>query len=146
MTVDQIIELLNQDLRNEYKHHRFYLHASFVLRGFERLYFGSWLKKQAMEELEHIEEFAAKIVALGGDPTADANDFPKNLVDAQDILKYAITMEQEVVTNYHVRLKQSQELSESTGQHFDLVLLYEDQIEDSQRDIDEMIKFLPRLK
>ncbi len=143
MTVDQIVELLNQDLRNEYKHHRFYLHCSFVLRGFDRLHFGSWLKGQSDEELGHVKIFADKIVALGGQPTVEANDFPTNLTDSDDILKYALTMEQEVVTNYHVRLKQAHDLYEETGQHYDLVLLYEEQIEDSQRDIDEMLRFLP---
>lgn len=142
MTLDQIIELLNQDLRNEYKHFRFYLNASFVLKGFDRLHFGKWLEDQATEELAHIKLFANKIVALGGKPAIQHNDFQSDLTDSTAILKYAIAMEQEVVTNYHVRLKQTHELYEVTGQHYDIVLMYEEQIEDSQKDIDEMLRFL----
>ncbi len=137
-----MIELLNEDLKNEYKHHHFYLHASFVLRGLDRLHFGPWLRKQAEEELNHVAEFANKISALGTLPTTESNPFPNNLTKAQDILNFAISMEKEVVANYHLRLKQASHLYESTGKYYDLVLLYEDQIEDSQRDIDEMIKMV----
>ena len=139
-TLDQMIGLMNEDLKNEYKHHRFYLHASFVLRGLDRLHFGDWLRKQAAEELDHVAEFANKIAALGTLPTTESNDFPVNLTKAEDILAYAIIMEQEVVTNYHMRLKQAQSLYENTDKHYDIVLLYEDQVEDSQKDLDEMVR------
>src|SRR4051812_19174815 len=86
ITLDQMIGLLNEDLKNEYKHHRFYLHASFVLRGLDRLHFGDWLRKQAAEELEHVAEIANKIAALGTLPTTECNDFPANLTKAEDIL------------------------------------------------------------
>jgi len=142
MTLEQMVELLNEDLRNEYKHHRFYLHASFVLRGLERLYFGDWLRKQAAEELDHVTQFANKITSFGTMPTTEANDFPNNLTRASDILNYAIQMEQEVVANYHQRLLAAEELSASTGKYYDLVLLYEEQIEHSQSDIDEMLKMV----
>lgn len=128
MTLDQMIALMNEDLKNEYKHHRFYLHASFVLRGLERLHFGPWLHQQAMEELDHIKEFADKITALGTMPTTEANDFPTNLTKASDILTYAIEMEKEVVANYHQRLQQAAALHEATGQFYDLVLHYESQV------------------
>jgi len=141
-TLDQMIGLMNEDLKNEYKHHRYYLHASFVLRGLERLHFGDWLRKQAAEELVHVGEFADKIAALGTLPTTESNDFPVNLTKAEDILAYALIMEKEVIVNYHERLKQAQALYDNTGQHYDIVLLYEDQVEDSQKDIDEMVRMV----
>ncbi len=135
-----MVSLLNEDLKNEYKHHKFYLHASFVLRGFERLYFGEWLKNQSNEELEHVTAFANKITALGTMPTHESNEFPTNLTRAKDILTYALEMEREVVENYHTRLKQANELFETTGKYYDLVIFYEEHIEHSQSDIDEMLK------
>jgi bacterioferritin (cytochrome b1) len=73
MTLENIIELMNQDLANELKHFNFYLNAYFSLRGFDRLHFGSWLEKHADEELAHVKMFANKIVALGGIPVTESN-------------------------------------------------------------------------
>jgi ferritin len=140
MKNEHIVSLLSEDMKNEYKHHRFYLHSSFVLEGHERLYFVDWLKKQAAEELHHVEEFANKITSFGHIPPVFGYEFPTDLRKMKDILNYAIQMEMEVVDNYHNRLKHFEELSEKTGKHFDLVLHYEDQIEDSQRDVDEMLR------
>ena len=144
MTIDEMVALLNQDLQNEYKHHLFYLHAFNSVRGMERVYLSPWLKKQSDEESEHVQEFASKIVALGATPVSglQANQFPVNLTSTQDILTYALAMEQEVVANYHTRHAQATALYESTGQYYDLVVFLEDQIEDSQNDIDEMVKWL----
>jgi len=142
MTLDHMVVLLNEDLKNEYKHHRFYLHASFVLRGLDRLHFGKWLHDQAMEELDHVKEFADKITGLGYTPVAEANPFPTNLTRAEDILAYALDMEKEVIVNYHQRIVQAEELVAKTGKHYDLILHYEEQIEDSQKDIDEMVRMI----
>ena len=140
MTLKQFVELMNEDIANELKHFNFYLNASFTLRGFDRLHFGAFLEKHSNEELAHVKMFASKIVANGGVPANYATDYPVNLTDSKSILKYAIGMEQEVVDNYHRRLKQAEDLVEKTGGHYDLVLFYEEQIEDSQNDLDEMNK------
>jgi hypothetical protein len=51
-------------------------------------------------------------------------------------------MEKEVVAIYQERIKHTEELHHHTKEHYDLVLLYEEQIEDSQHDIDELIKLI----
>ncbi len=142
MKLENIIELMNQDLANELKHFKFYLNAYFSLRGFDRLHFGSWLEKHADEELAHVKLFANKIVALGGSPVIEANSYSVGLTDAKDILKFAIDMETEVIENYHTRLKQMEDFSAKTGKYYDLVLFYEEHVEDSQNDLDEMNKML----
>ena len=142
MQLQNIIELMNQDLANELKHFKFYLNAYFSLRGFDRLHFGSWLEKHADEELAHVKMFANKIVALGGSPVVEANPYSVGLTDAKEILKFAIEMETEVIKNYHIRLKQMEDFSTKTGEFYDLVLFYEEHIEDSQNDLDEMNKML----
>lgn len=134
-----VVEFLNQDLANEYKHHRFYLHAGFVLTGLPRLFLGPWLKDQATEELSHVTEFANKVVAYGGQPTVGNLDFPTDLTNAKDILAYAVAMEKEVVENYKNRIKMLEDYDMS---FYDLILLYEEQVEHSQADIDEMVKIL----
>jgi bacterioferritin (cytochrome b1) len=145
MTLAEMIDLLNSDLENEYKHFRFYLHSSIMVTGMQRFFLVPWLIKQADEEKGHVIEFANKIRALGGIPTAESRQFPKNISEPYEIINYALQMEKEVVANYHVRHAQAVELSEKTGKHYDLVVLLEDQIEHSQQDIDELKMVLNQL-
>ena len=138
LSLSQMVDLLNSDLQNEYKHFRFYLHSSIMLTGLHRLFLTPWLVAQADEEKGHVIEFATKIRANGGVPTTESTDFPRDLVGPVDILKYALAMEQEVVSNYHIRHAQAEELSANTGKYYDLVVFLEDHIEHSQKDIDEL--------
>lgn len=142
MTVIEFVRLLNEDLRNELKHMMFYLHSSHVLSGMARLYLHDRLAEHAKDEMSHASQFASKIRALGGYPVHVPNAFATELTDANDILKYALAMEQEVVKNYHERHKQATTLYEETGSHYDLVIFLEEQIEESQEDIDELLKVL----
>lgn len=142
MTFKNILELMNQDLANELKHFHFYLNAYFSLRGFDRLHFGDWLEKQSSEELVHVKMFANKIVALEGSPITEPNSYPTGLTSSRDILRYAIDMEMEVIANYTARIKQLEEFHGTTNKRYDLILFYEEQIEDSQNDLDEMLKMI----
>jgi ferritin len=147
MQVKELVDLLNEDLRNEYKHHLFYLHSFNVLIGLERLYLGPWLKSQAEEEAVHVQEFAKKIVAFGAMPVSGLQSHPfPSLRSADSILGYALEMEKEVVANYHVRHAQATEVYETTHQHYDLVVFLEDQIEHSQGDIDEILRMLGEVR
>lgn len=142
MTIEELVDLINQDLSNEHKHHRFYLQSSFNVQGLERLFVKGWLEGQASEELGHIKEFAHLVAAFGITPTMYASEYPVNLTNAQEILSYALQMEQEVIANYHKRHRQATELHEKTGRYYDIIVFYEDQIEDSQHDVDEIVKLL----
>jgi bacterioferritin (cytochrome b1) len=142
MKKEKLIELLNGDLRNEYKHMLYYLHSSFMLLGFSRLYLKDLLETHAKEEMEHVTEFAEKIRALGGNPVCEISAFPTDLTDATLILQYALDMEKEVVRNYHERHKNAIEFYEATKANYDLVVFLEKHIEESQEDIDELTKVL----
>lgn len=138
MTNDEVVSLLNGDLRNEYKHMLFYLHGAIMLQGAERLHLGEFFKKQAESEMGHVLMFAHKIRALGGVPVnPPAFDFPP-ASDAKTLVAFAIEMEEEVIRNYHERLAQFEAREEQTGRGHDLVMFVEEQIEDSQGDTDEL--------
>lgn len=134
-----MVDLLNMDLQNEYKHMLFYLHCGNTLRGTERLYLGKMFYEHAAGEMEHVQQFAHKIRGLGGDPVSglSSNAFPTGVMDAGQMLRAALDMEEHVVNNYVVRRKQAEELGDTP-----LVLFLEDQIEDSQHDIDELRQLL----
>jgi len=135
MTVEEMVHLLNGDLKNEYKHMHFYLYAAASVTGVERYFLSDVLKKHAESELEHCVQFATKIRSYGYQPAAgsDANPFePKHTADG--VLRYALAIEEEVVANYKVRRQQAEELGDTA-----LVLILEEQIEDSQHDVDELM-------
>jgi bacterioferritin (cytochrome b1) len=143
MTQQDIIDALNGDIVNEYQHMLFYMHAASVLSGLERLYLGEFFRKQAESEMGHVLQFAHKIRALGGVPAgARSYDWSTLGNTAKSLLTYAANMEEEVVANYHRRLKQFEALEEKTGKFHDLVMFVEEQIEDSQNDLDEMYQLL----
>lgn len=134
MTVEEMVGLLNDDLRNEYKHMHFYLHAAAVVEGVERFWLSKLLREHAESELEHCLQFSTKIRSYGGYPIQGWQAKCCDTVEtARDILRYALCMEQEVVDNYKVRRQQAEELGDTA-----LVLFIEEQIEDSQHDVDEL--------
>lgn len=140
MNEAEIVTVLNSDLTNEYKHMLFYLHATAMLQGPDRLHLGEFFRKQAESEMGHVLQFAHKIRASGGVPVNPPAFSFAPFTTGKLLLQYAIEMEQEVVANYHRRLKEFERLEEATGRHHDLVMFVEEQIEDSQSDVDEMLQ------
>lgn len=133
MTREEMTNLLNGDLCNEWKHMHFYMHSANVLLGIERFFLVDVLKEHAVSEMQHVFEFAHKIRALGGIPVSTPNPYPTDLYNAKHVVSYALEMEAEVVANYHKRHKQAEELGDIS-----IVIMLEDQIEHSQKDIDEL--------
>jgi bacterioferritin (cytochrome b1) len=106
----------------------------------KQLHLGAFFRKQAESEMGHVLQFAHKIRASGGVPVNPPAFSFAPYTTGKLLLQYAIEMEQEVVANYHRRLKEFERLEEETGRHHDLVMFIEEQIEDSQSDVDEMLQ------
>lgn len=129
----EMIETLNRDLRNEWKHLRFYLyHASSVTGPLTEEYKEMFLK-EASGEMSHVTEFSDLIIGLGGVATDESNSFEK-FEDPFDIVTYALKMEEEVVSNYVQRMKDAQELGGVDGQWIEIFM--ENQIQKSRQDVD----------
>ena len=139
-TVAQMIDLLNGDLANEYKHMHFYLNAAVRVQGLHRAELREMLFGEAQSEMKHVQEFADLIVGLGGVPTTSVNGFRNNLTNPKEILQYAHDMEMEVVANYIQRQKDAQELGGAEGGWIDVFL--DDQIIHSRSDADHMRQML----
>ncbi len=135
MTKSEMIDLLNSDLSNEYKHMHFYLHSSFMIEGLHRAELGEFLREQSESEFQHVQQFAKMIVGLGGIPTTTFKSFP-TLTSPLEILRYALSMEREVLENYIVRQKQALELGGVDGAYIDN--FFDEQILDSRSDADEL--------
>lgn len=139
MTRQEMIDLLNSDLKNEYKHMLFYLRSSVLVRGLHREPIKAFLEREAQAEFTHVQDFSKRVVSIGGTPLAAANDFPV-LEDPREILTYALEMEHEVVENYARRMQQADELGGVDG--ITIRLFYEKQLEDSYNDMVEIKEML----
>lgn len=139
MTLPEMIEKLNADLRNEWKHMCFYLYHASALTGLHAEEFKEVFLKEAASELTHVTEFSDLIWGLGGAPTADRNEFPR-FTSVAAALNYALEMEREVVNNYVERIEQAITLPEPEATW--LVVFLEDQINHSRRDVDRFRRLL----
>lgn len=139
MTLPEVINLLLGDLRNEWKHLRFYLHHASAITGPHAEEYKEVFLKEAASEMEHVTEFSDLLWGLGGNPTPASNDFPL-FIDVRGALAYALEMEQEVVKNYAERIEQAETLPNPVGRWITIFL--EDQINHSQRDVDRYKRLL----
>ena len=128
-----IVDLLNEDLKNEYKHMNFYLYHASAITGLHREEYRELLLKSAADEMSHITAFSDLIIGLGGIPTSDSNPFNK-FTSPTDIINYAIQIEAEVVDNYVKRIQDANNLGGTDGRWLEIFL--EKQIEDSRQDLD----------
>jgi len=142
-SVAQMIDLLNGDLANEYKHMHFYLNAAIRVQGLHRAELREMLFSEAKSEMKHVQEFADLIVGLGGIPSTAIKGFRSDLTRPKDILQYAQDMENEVVANYIQRQKDAQELGGVEGRWIDVFL--DDQIIHSREDADNMKQMIAGL-
>jgi len=135
----EILNKLNNDLKNEWKHHCFYLHSASTIQGIDSIEYKEFLVEQSKEELEHILAFSDMIIGLGGIPTKEVNEYP-TLNSTKEILQYALAMEEEVVKNYVERINEAEELGGVDGRW--IVIFLESQIEDSRKDLDKIRQLL----
>ena len=141
-----MIELLNNDLKNEWKHLRFYLYHASAVVGLHAEEYKELFLKEAAGEMSHVTEFSDLIIGLGGTATFESNEFPL-LTDPNEIISYALKMEEEVVFNYVQRMKDASELMFSLenndgvdGQWIEIFL--EGQIQKSREDVDKYKQIL----
>ena len=80
MNKEEMIDVLNQDLKNEWMHLRFYLHHASMVTGLHCHEYKELFLKEAASEMEHVTQFSDLIIGLGGIPTTLSNEFPFSLI------------------------------------------------------------------
>ena len=141
MANQALLDMLQNDLKNERKHMNFYLYSAAVVQGLHRAEIGEFLLEEANSELAHVHEFSKMVVYLGGVPNMETNIFPIALTDVREILQYASDMEEEVATTYAKRLEELEKLPVDSETAV-LKVFYEDQIKDSwatAREVKQML-------
>ena len=136
---DKLIQQLNEDLKNEWKHLRFYLYHASAVTGLHCEEYKELFLKEATNEMAHVTAFSDMIIGMGGVATHESNDFEK-FTKPKDILTYALAMEEEVVKNYTDRMIDAEYLGGVDGQWLEIFL--EGQIQDSREDVDHFRQIL----
>ena len=140
MTLDQFLELMNNDLMREWTHLKFYLYHASAVTGLHAAEFREWLTDAAKGEMQHVGQFLDRLFGLGySQPAQSAHSFPALVLPA-DILAYAAKLENEVVTNYAERLKQLENFDHPAAAY--LKVFYEDQLQDSFEDCERILRML----
>ena len=142
MQINQIVSMLQEDLKNERKHMLFYLQAGVMVQGVHREELSEMFLKEAQDEHQHVVMFSRLIVQLGAIPNQEVASFPTDLVCPLKIIQYARDMEQEVSEIYSKRMIETS--NENRGSFESYVnLFYEDQLQDSQKTALELNQYIP---
>jgi bacterioferritin (cytochrome b1) len=148
MQLSEIVTLLNDDLKNEWKHMQFYLHHASAITGLHAHEYKEFLLEQAAGEMKHVQQFSDLLFGLGVVPTTEINEFAK-LTNAKSILESAAAMEEDVVKNYVKRIAQLSTLTfHSSAETADakwIEIFLEEQIKDSREDLDHLMRILAGL-
>lgn len=142
MIFEDLVDLLNEDLSREFAHWHFYMHAAMVVSGPHRDSMREYFLEEAKGEMQHVQEFGCLIVGRGKIPTTKVADFNVGPTDPKSLVEEALRLEETVVANYLVRLRQAEGFSEMNGPYSVaaryIVVFLEDQLEDSHKAIDHL--------
>lgn len=138
---NEMIALLRFDIVNETDHMHFYLLNASTVTGIQRMFLRPWLLEEAASEMKHVSAFMDKLVALeAAEAIPHPFSEPHLYSDSTSIVREAIRLESEVVQNYVLRISQCDSLAEREDDPFwtHLGLFFEEQIEHSHKDLDEL--------
>jgi bacterioferritin len=109
VTVQTLIDALNEDLAREYQAIIAYTIYGNVITGAQYMNIAAELKVHATEELQHAMILADQIDYLGGMPTATPKEV-KLSKKAEDMLRFDLDNETETIQAYRERIKQAESL------------------------------------
>lgn len=152
MRIVELVNLLCEDLMNEYAHWHFYVQAATKVSGLHRQEIREFFLEQAGSEMKHVDEFRRMIQGVVTRRGLDVSipnhpsEFKQGLSCPKALLQAALEMEDKVVANYVTRKSQAESIAGDPEDSIDstyIALFLEDQILDSRGDADnirEMIR------
>jgi len=143
LTLPAFLELINNDLQNEWTHLKFYLYHSAAITGMHATEYREFFTDAAKGEMLHVQAFLDRLYGLNyPNPTQSSASF-STFSNAEDAITHAIELEMHVVENYTKRLQQLDQLSAAfpvTARY--LTVFYEDQLKDSYEDAERMRRIM----
>lgn len=108
---EELIELLNEDLRREYQAIISYVTYSQVMKGAAYMKIASELEKHAHEELAHALIIAKQIDYLGGEPAIEPKPV-RTSANADEMLRFDLDNENQTIRHYRQRVRQCEAIGE----------------------------------
>lgn len=148
MTRQELINKLNNDLANEYKHMLFYLFASIRVKGLHRSELSELFSKEASSEMGHVQEFSNMILGLGGIPNNSIQFSTMGLPglvstgEPSALIEYSYQIEMEVIDNYVERMQEVENTDLSETDKRWVIVFLEEQLLHSRTDADNFRQML----
>jgi bacterioferritin len=109
MDREAFVELLNEDLKTEFRSIVQYVQHVATLKGAEYLSVIDELRAHISQEIQHAQILAEQVDFLGGVPTTDVPDVP-SVPGGKEALSLDLALEQEQLQRYRDRFAQANEL------------------------------------
>lgn len=132
----QLIDLLNDDLANEYSAIIQYLTYAASVSGPHRPELSRFFLAEVPEETGHAQFLANKIVTLGGQPTTRPMPVPEAKTE-QEMLQRIVEAEKRAVEGYTTRARQAEEFGDKG-----LQVQLEDMVRDETAHLEETQRIL----
>ena len=138
---EKSIELLNKAVADELSavHQYMYFHFHCEDQGFELL--SVLFERTAIEEMQHIELLAERIIFLGGDVEMVASTDVKKIQDVAEMLEMGIAMEQSSVRDYNLWANECSANADSGSKK-----IFEGLVDDEERHYDQYDNEMNNLK
>ena len=142
MTRKDFIEDLRDNVRHEWRHLQFYAYHASSVKGLYSPEYREIFQEQAASELQHVIQFNDLLIGLGADPVESGYPFPL-LSDVEDILRYVVEMESQVITRYSQQILDIKDNFTIADARW-IEIFLEKQIEDSRQDLDRFTQMLKK--
>ena len=131
MDTGRVIDALNKAVALEHAACIQYKQHALLVRGLWRKVYAEFFREESRSAQEHAYKFGQKIVALGGVPTIEVGTAVRQSLELEEMLRYDLELERQAKQAYLDALALCED---------DVALrnMLEDQIEDEQRDIEEL--------
>ena len=140
---EKSVELLNKAVADELSavHQYMYFHFHCDDQGYDLL--AGLFKKQAIDEMLHIEMIAERILFLKGEVELAASAKVDKIHDVRKMLERAVEMEQDAIKDYNVWANESASNADSVTKKLfeDLVLDEEGHYDKFDTELDNLNKF-----
>ena len=119
----------------------FYLTAASTVSGLHREEYKELFLEEAKSEMAHVQEFQDALLGLGVDfqnttKVVENNDYIVSY-NLKELLNFALQMEEQVVFNYAMRIANDLQLLQEPEKRW-MEIFYEDQLEKSRKDVDNL--------
>ena len=139
MDTARVIEALNNAVALEHAACIQYKQHALLVRGLWRKVYSEFFLEESRTAQEHAYKFGRKVVALGGVPTIEVGAAVRQTLDLEEMLQYDLDLERQAKQAYLDALALCDD---------DVALrnMLEDQIEEEQRDIEELEMILEQVQ